>query len=161
VIAVYGWRAGARRALLAAAILATAVIVPMMIGLALGLDSLLSAVAILLVLAAWLLIVSLAVWRVALTVELHADTLAWRGCLRGGTLPTASVLAVRPVLILAAGGVHAVIVEGAPPLWVLVAKGFADLVDDLRSDGHEIDVRLSAAVGRADRMPGRNQYRRL
>jgi hypothetical protein len=40
----------------------------------------------------------------------------------------------------------------------LVAKGFADLLADLPPD---VDVRLSAAVGRLDRMPGRSQYRRV
>jgi hypothetical protein len=160
-LAVYGWRPMSRRALLVALVLATAVIVPMLVGLAVGLDGPLAAVAMLLVPAAWLLIVGLTVWRLALTIEVGPEALTWRGCLRRGTLPIASVVAVRPVPILAAGGVHVLVTVGAPGPWMLVSKGFTDLVDDLRRDGHDLDVRLSAAVGRADRMPGRNQYRRL
>jgi hypothetical protein len=159
--AVYGWRPAARRALLGAAVLASAVIVPMLVALAIGRDSVLSAAVILLVVAAWLVLLGLIAWRLALTLEVTADALRWRGCLRGGTVPTGSVRAVRPVPVLAAGGVHALVVDGGAGPWVLVSKGFTELMEDLRRDGHPIEVRLSAAVGRADRMPGRNQYRRL
>ncbi len=158
---VYGWAAPSRWLFLVVVIAVSAVLVPMLGGLAITRDSWVSAALVLAPLAGWLVLAVLMLWRLALTVKLAGPGLRWATPLRRGSVPIAGVRAVRPVPVLALGGIHAVRFDGRPALWVLVSKGFAELLDDLRAEAGEVDVRLSVAVGRIDRMPGRNQYRRV
>ena len=161
VRAVYGWMAVSRWVFLVTVIVVSAILVPMLGGLAFSRDSWLSGALILAVLAGWLLLGVAMLWRLALTVKLAGPGLRWWTPLRRGTVPIAEMRAVRPVPVLALGGVHAVRFDGGVELWVLVSKGFSELLGDLREEAGEVDVRLSVAVGRVDRMPGRNQYRRV
>jgi hypothetical protein len=161
VMSVYGWRAGARWALLVAIVVATLIIVPMLVGLAVSLDTVVAGLVILAALAAWVTIVGVATWRLALTLEVGHDVMRWCGAVRQGTVQLNEVQRIAPVRILSLGGVHSVLLADGRAVWVLVAKGFDELVEDLREDGRQIEVRLSAAVGSAARMPGRNQYRRI
>jgi hypothetical protein len=161
VRAVYGWAGVSRWVFLVTVVLVSAILVPMLGGLAFTRDSWLSGALILAALGGWLLLAVLMLWRLALTVKVAGKGLRWSAPLRRGSVPIAEVRAVRPVPVLALGGVHAVRFDGGRTLWVLVSKGFSELLDDLREEAGAVDVRLSAAVGRIDRMPGRNQYRRI
>ncbi len=161
VRAVYGWAAVSRWLFLVTLIAVSAVLVPMLGGLAFTTDGWVIAVLVVALVAGWLLLAVLMLWRLALTVKLAGAELRWWTPLRRGSAPIAGVRAVRPVPVLALGGIHAMAFEGGAALWVLVSKGFAELLDDLREEAGAVDVRLSRAVGRIDRMPGRNQYRRV
>jgi hypothetical protein len=159
VLAVYGWRAGSRWLFLAVAIAVTVSLVPMLLAAAVT-ASPLAAVVLVLLAAGWLAFAALMLWRVGLTLELTATDLRWRTPVRRGSVALTAIRAIRPVPVMALGGVHAIETADGGSVWMLVSRGFADLVEDVAQGGRAVEVRLSKAVGRVDRLPGRNQYRR-
>lgn len=161
VRAVYGWLAVSRWLFLVAMVSATLGVVPMLVGVAVAIDSTPWRIGLAVACLLWLAGAPPAVWRTALTIRITDRELRWQGALRGGTLPLAAVRSVRPVPILGIAGWHALVADGQRPVWVLVARGFDDFVDDLRGRGVPLDVRLGWAAARPDRIPGRNQYRRI
>jgi hypothetical protein len=152
VRAVYGWRTAGRWVFVVVVLAVTAVVVPMLVGLALAVSAPV-AVLVLAIVAGWVTLIGLLLWRLALTLEVTATELRWRAAFRRGAIPLTDLARVGPVPVLSVGGVHAI-----NTVWVMVSNGFAELVDDLRETAPALRVRLSIAVRR---MPGRNQYRRL
>jgi len=152
VRAVYGWRTAGRWLFVVVMLAVTAVVVPMLVGLAVTVSAP-AAVLLFAVVAGWLTLIGLLVWRLALTLEVTATELRWRTAVRRGAIPLVELARVGPVPVLSIGGVHHI-----NTVWVMVSNGFTELVDDLRDTAPAMRVRLSVAVRR---MPGRNQYRRL
>jgi hypothetical protein len=157
VRAVYGWRAGSRWVFLAVVVAATSIAVPLLFSPVVT-EPFSPGVVLWAALAiGWMAIVALVLWRVALTVELTGTALRFRTALSRGAIALSDVRTIRPVPVLAVVGVHAIV---DTPMWMLVSRGFTDLIRDIEELRGSVDVRLSMAIGNADRMPGRNQYRR-
>jgi hypothetical protein len=161
VRAVYGWRRASRWAFLVLVVAVSVSAVPMLVAAAVTVVSPPTAVVMVLLAAGWLVFAVLTVWRLAQTLELTDTELRWRTPVRRGAIELATVRGIRPVPVLGLGGVHAIETADGTAVWMLVSRGFDDLVRDVTPTSGALDVRLSKAVGRVDRLPGRNQYRRL
>jgi hypothetical protein len=159
--AEYGMGPIKRWALLIGLLVVTVGLVPAFVDLALTATGPLASVILLVLCAAWSSVAILCAGWVAFSVELTDTELIWHAPLRGGRVPNDTVADVRPVPVMAIGGVHKVTTTEGKSFWVLVSYGFHELMADVKAAGSEPDVRYSRAVGRVERMPGKNQYRRL
>lgn len=159
VRAVYGWRLFSRWLLLISVVLVTLVAVPMLFAMAVTVQSwpvrLLTGI----IGGLWLVGGVLVLRRLMLTVEVAPPMLRWRGPLRRGELDMGEVRVIRPVRTLALAGVHAMELADGTTLWILVSRGFEQLVEDVRAESPQVDVRFGWATRNPGRIPGRNQYR--
>jgi hypothetical protein len=160
VRAVYGWRTTSRWLFLALVVVVSVSVVPLLFAVAVSGASPVAAVVLVLLGLGWLVLVGLSLWRLAQTIELTASQLRWRTPVRRGALALSDIRAIRPVPVMAVGGVHAIETLDGTAVWMLVSRGFTEFVDDVRQSAGAVEVRLSRAVGRVDRLPGRSQYRR-
>ena len=159
--AEYGMSPIRRWALLIGLVVVTVGLVPAFVDLAFTATGPLASVILLVLCAVWLTVSILCAWWVVFSIELTDKELIWHTPLHGGRVPNDTVAEIRPVPVMSLGGVHRLTTTEGKSFWVMVSYGFHQLMDDVKEAGSEPDIRYSKAVGRVERMPGKNQYRRL
>jgi hypothetical protein len=150
-----------RWVLLIALVVVTVGLVPVFVDVAFTATGALTSVILLVLCGLWLVVSVLSAWWIVFSIELTDTEVHWHTPLRKGKVPNDSIAEIRPVPVLALGGVHRVRTTDGSSFWVMVSRGFHELIEDVKEAGSEPDIRYSKAVGRVERMPGKNQYRRL
>lgn len=159
--AEYGMSPIKRWLLLFGLVVVTVGLVPAFVDVALTTTGPLASVVLLVLCAAWLVIAVLCSWWVVFSIELTDKELIWHTPLHGGRIPNDTVAEIRPVPVMAIGGVHKLTTTEGKSFWVMVSYGFHQLMADVTKAGSTPDIKYSKAVGRVERMPGKNQYRDL